>query len=158
MNPNNNPEKLEAAIQRALRSIPDRQAPSRLEGRVLLELNRRAALPWWRKSFAYWPNSVRAVFFVGSAAAAAVVVVGVVQLGVTSGTSQLVTGFVDRFAWVATSRNIAEAIGTKFLLVISAIPPVWLYSAAGSVAFCYAALGALGAAFYRTLSFGRTSA
>jgi hypothetical protein len=157
MNPNN-PEKLEAAIQRALRSIPDRQAPSRLEGRVLLELNRRAALPWWRKSFAHWPASVRVIFFVGSAVAAALVVVGLVQLGVSNGADQLVTGFVGRFTWIATSRNIAEAIGTKFLLVIRAIPPVWLYSAAGTVAFCYAALGALGAAFYRTLSFGRPSA
>jgi hypothetical protein len=157
MNPNN-PEKLEAAIQRALRSIPDRQAPSRLEGRVLLELNRRAALPWWRKSFAHWPASVRVIFFVGSAVAAALVVVGLVQLGVSNGADQLVTGFVGRFAWVTTSRNVSEAIGSKFLLVIRAIPPVWLYSAAGTVAFCYAALGALGAAFYRTLSFGRTSA
>jgi hypothetical protein len=68
------------------------------------------------------------------------------------------TGVAGRFAWVTTSRNIAEAIGSKFLLVMRTIPPVWLYSAAGTVAFCYAALGALGAAFYRTLSFGRTSA
>lgn len=156
MNPND-PDKLEAAISRALRSIPDRQAPSRLEGRVLMELNRRAALPWWRKSFAHWPTSIRVIFFVGSAVAAAVVVVGLVQLGASNGAEQLATGFAGRFAWVTTSRNIAEAIGSKFLLVMRTIPPVWLYSAAGTVAFCYAALGALGAAFYRTLSFGRPS-
>jgi hypothetical protein len=157
MNPNN-PEKLEAAIHRALRSIPDRQAPSRLEGRVLLELNRRAALPWWRRSFAYWPTSVRVIFFVGSAVAAAIVVVGLVQLGASNGAEQLATGFAGRLAWVTTSRNIVEAIASKCLLVMRTIPPVWLYSAAGAVAFCYAALGALGAAFYRTLSFGRPSA
>jgi hypothetical protein len=157
MNPNN-PEKLEAAIQRALRSIPDRQAPSRLEGRVLLELNRRAALPWWRKSFAYWPASIRVIFFVGSAVAAALVVVGLVQLGVSNGADQLMARFAERFAWVTTARNIADSIGAKTLLVIRAVPPIWLYTAAGTVAVCYAALGALGAAFYRTLSFGRTSA
>jgi hypothetical protein len=157
MNPND-PEKLEAAIHRALRSIPDRQAPSRLEGRVLLELNRRAALPWWRKSFAYWPASVRVIFFVGSAVAAALVVVGLVQLGVSHGVDQLATDFAQRFVWVATARNVAESIGSKALLVMRAVPPVWLYTAAGTVAVSYAMLGALGAAFYRTLSFGRPSA
>jgi len=157
MNPND-PEKLEAAIHRALRSIPDRQAPSRLEGRVLLELNRRAALPWWRKSFDYWPNSVRVIFFVGSAVTAALVVVGLVQLGISSGSEQLVADLAQRFAWVTTANNIVDVIGSKTLLVIRAIPPLWLYTAAGTIAICYATLGAIGAAFYRTLSFGRPSA
>jgi hypothetical protein len=157
MNPHD-PEKLEAAIHRALRSIPDRQAPSRLEGRVLLELNRRAALPWWRKSFAYWPTPVRVIFFVGSAVAAALVVVALVQFGVTSDANQVASSFAARFAWVTSTRDVAESIGSKILLVVGAIPPLWLYSIAGGIALCYATLAALGAAAYRALSFGRPSA
>jgi hypothetical protein len=154
MNPND-PEKLEAAIHRALRSIPDRKAPSGLEGRILLELNRRAALPWWRKSFAHWPTPVRVGFFVGSAVAAAVVVVALVQAGITSDTNHLAADFAARFAWVTMAGELAASIGSKIVLVLGAIPPLWLYGAVGAIALCYATLAALGAAAYRALSFSR---
>jgi hypothetical protein len=151
----NDPEKLEAAIHRTLRSIPDRKAPAGLEGRILLELNRRAALPWWRKSFAYWPTPVRVGFFVGSAVAAAIVVVAVVQLGISTGAQQIASGFAERFAWVTMARELTASIGSKVVLVLGAIPPLWLYGAIGAVALCYATLAALGAAAYRALSFVR---
>jgi hypothetical protein len=154
MNPQDS-EKLEAAIHRALRSIPDRQAPAGLEGRVLSELGRLSALPWWRRSFAYWPLAARAIFFVGSAVAAALVVGGLVRLGLPAGADALAAGVGERLAWVAMARDVAASIGAKVLLVIGAIPPLWLYGAAGAVALCYATLAVIGAAAYRALSFGR---
>lgn len=154
MNPHDT-EKLEAAIHRALRSIPDRQAPAGLEGRVLSELGRLAALPWWRRSFAHWPLAARAIFFVGSAVAAALVVGALVRLGLPAGADALAAGVGQRLAWVAAARDVAASIGAKALLVVGAIPPLWLYGAAGAVALCYATLGVIGAATYRALSFGR---
>ncbi len=148
-------EKLEAAIHRVLRSVPDRQAPAGLEGRVLSELGRLAALPWWRRSFAHWPLAARAAFFVGSAAAAALVVGGLVRLGLPAGADALASGVGQRFAWVAATRDVAAAVGAKALLVLGAIPPLWLYGAAGAIALCYATLAVIGAATYRALSFGR---
>ena len=45
---------------------------------MLAELARRAALPWWRKSFAHWPMAARAAFVVlGAGIAAAFVFVAV---------------------------------------------------------------------------------
>jgi hypothetical protein len=52
---------------------------------------------------------------------------------------------------------IASA-NTSLRQLVAAIPAVWLYGVAGTIALCYAALAAIGAAAYRALSFGRPTA
>ena len=146
----NDPEKLEAAIHRVLRSVPDRKAPVGLEGRVLAELSRRAALPWWRKSFAHWPRAIRTTFFVGSALAAALLVSGLMVLARSSG--ELAGSFSGRFGWLVLAREVYASAGDRIRLFIGGIPSVWLYGAAGIVAACYATLAAIGAVTYRALS------
>jgi|SRR5580658_3929012 hypothetical protein len=148
-------DKLEAAIHRALRSVPDRKAPSGLEGRVLAELGRLSALPWWRRSFAHWPLAARVVFFAGSAVAAALVVNALIMVGLSNVAHDLAAGVGQRLAWISLARDITAAIGAKVRLVIGAIPAVWLYGAAVAVALCYATLAAIGAAAYRAVSFAR---
>jgi hypothetical protein len=154
MNTNEN-EKLEAAIHRVLRSLPDRKAPAGLEGRVLAELSRRAALPWWRKSFVHWPAAVRAMFFVGSAVAAALLIAGVIFLGQSRGAHELAGGVASSFSWLIFARDMVATLNDKVRALIAAIPPIWLYGVVGTVAICYAALAAICAATYRTLSFAR---
>jgi len=151
----NDPEKLEASIHRLLRSIPDRRAPASLEARVLWELSRRAALPWWRKSYAYWPSAVRATFFVGSALAAALIVSGLFVLARTTGATALAGGVAERFSWLVLAREIAASASDRLRTLIGAIPTLWLYGTAGAIAICYATLAAIGAAAYRTLTFVR---
>ncbi len=63
----------ERLIERALRGLPMRRAPLTLESRVLGELQRRAALPWWRHSFAQWPPAARGTFVLLCAALAGLV-------------------------------------------------------------------------------------
>jgi len=157
MNPNEN-DKLEASIHRVLRSVPDRKAPAGLEGRILAELGRRAALPWWHKSFAFWPAGMRAAFFVVSAVAAALVVSSLIVLGRSAGAQQLAGGVAQPFAWLTSARDLTYSINFNARRVIAAIPPLWLYGVVGTVAVCYGALAAIGAATYRALSFGRTAA
>jgi hypothetical protein len=149
------PEKLEAAIHRVLRSVPDRKAPAGLEARVLGELSRRASLPWWRKSYAFWPSSVRLVFFVGSALAAALLVSGLILLARSSGAQELAGGVARRFTWLALAREIFASVYDRVRGFIGAVPSFWLYGAIGTVVACYAALGAIGAATYRALTFSR---
>jgi hypothetical protein len=154
----NDPDRLEDAINRALRSLPDRRAPASLEGRVLSELGRLSTLPWWRRSFAHWPLAARVVFFAGSAVAAAVVVNALVLVGYSTFAHDLAAGVGQRLAWLSLARDITVAIGDKSRLVIGAIPPVWLYGVAGGIALCYATLAAIGAAAYRAFSFARQPA
>ena len=56
MKPRMNPDELERFIHQTLRALPDRKAPGTLEARVLAEVERRAAIPWWHKSWSYWPQ------------------------------------------------------------------------------------------------------
>lgn len=53
------PDALEAWVDRALRELPDQPAPAALNSRVVAELARRAALPWWRRSLSSWPFAAR---------------------------------------------------------------------------------------------------
>lgn len=151
----NDADRLEAAVHRTLRSMPDRKAPAGLEGRVLAELGRLSSLPWWRRSFAHWPLAARVVFFAGSAVAAALLVNALMAAGVSSDARALADGIGQRLAWIALARDVAAAIGAKARLIVGAIPALWLYGAAGAVALCYATLAAIGAAAYRAASFAR---
>jgi hypothetical protein len=50
---------LEQWVHRELRRLPDCQAPDDLVGRVLEEVRRRQALPWWQQSLWHWPSTAR---------------------------------------------------------------------------------------------------
>lgn len=154
MNPNET-DNLEAAIHRVLRKLPDRKAPAGLEGRVLAEIARRAALPWWRKSFAFWPASVRMGFVACSALAGLVLAYGLFTLSGSQSALKVAGGISSSLAWFDLARSIVAALDGKVRMLIAATPPLWLYGAAGAIAVSYAALAAIGAATYRAVTFAR---
>jgi hypothetical protein len=154
MNPQDQ-DKLEASIHRVLRKLPDRKAPFSLEARVLAELSRRASLPWWRKSFAHWPSAVRAGFFIVAALAAALVVAGLFLLGRSSGAHQITAGVSTSYAWLTVARDVVAAAIFKVKSLAATVPPFLLYGGAATIALCYAAVAAAGAAAYRALAVGR---
>jgi hypothetical protein len=144
-------EKLEHLVHRTLRELPPRRAPRSLELRVLAEIERRAALPWWRQSYTHWPMAVRAAFFVGSAALAALLVVGLFSLMQMAGSTPL----AGSFAWVGLIRDLARTAVDTGAAVWRAIPPHWLYGGLALIAACYATLIGIGAAAYRTFHSAR---
>jgi len=56
--------KLEAEIDRELKSLPDVAAPSTLVARVMAAIELRAALPWFRRAWHTWPGSLQGLFLV----------------------------------------------------------------------------------------------
>lgn len=54
-----NPDDWERELDRRLAELPDLEAPASLIGRVNAALAAEAAVPWWRKSWWFWPVSVR---------------------------------------------------------------------------------------------------
>lgn len=149
MNPTpNNQEKLEHLIQRTLRELPARRAPQTLEHRVLAELGRRAALPWWRKSYAHWPSPVRAAFFIISATIAALFVAGIFVLTRGAAGTEAIGDVTTQLASV---RALFGTIVDKTLMIFHAIPALWLYGAIALIASCYVALIGIGAVAYRTI-------
>lgn len=144
MNPDPN-EKLAQALDRTLRALPPRRAPFTLEQRVRAEIARRAALPWWRRSFAHWPLPVQAGFLAASALSA----YALLALG---GAIPAPAGSLAApLAWIEGAFAVIRGIGGVCETVARSLPPLWLY---GGLAFCgaaYAALMGLGAAAWRNL-------
>src|SRR5437879_12969818 len=59
--------RLEQLVGRACREQPALAAPRTLQARVFAALQQRAARPWWRRSFAYWPMGPRVVLVLACA-------------------------------------------------------------------------------------------
>jgi hypothetical protein len=155
MNPPD-PDTLEGRVHRALRALPDQRAPLTLERRVIAEISRRAALPWWRRSFGHWPTPVRAGFLVVSVGAAAGIALGAMTFGTAFDAWPVAGSLLGRLAWVAPAGEFARTLGGALAALGRSIPSAWLYGAAAGLVGAYAALIALGAATHRLLSSSRS--
>ncbi len=150
MNPQDQ-QKLEHLVTSALRDLPSRRAPRDLESRVLAEISRRAALPWWRKSFAHWPLAARGLFISFSTAIIFLLVSASGWISAGSATNQLRTAFATELHWLRVARALFESGSRSAEAILGSISPLWLYGAAATVVALYIALFGLGAAAYRTL-------
>jgi hypothetical protein len=140
--------KLEQLLREALAGLPLRRAPATLESRVIGELQRRAAQPWWRASFANWPFAARAAFvLVCAALVAGSFFGGASHLGGRS--FQDIATLV--LSWAHPLLAVVSSAGGLVALLMRAIPPLWLYGGLAIGIFLYVALFGLGAAAYRTL-------
>ena len=101
------PEDLEKLIHQTLRSLPARRAPLSLESRVRAAIEARAALPWWKQSFA-----ARVAFLIGSAGIAKLAIMAVVWAMAGFDGAQLANAFSTQFAWVQTVSGVFTVIAS----------------------------------------------
>jgi hypothetical protein len=152
MNPSpDKDQQLERFVHRALRELPPRQAPQGLEARVLAEAARRAALPWWRKSFAHWPLAARAVFLVGCVGLVKLALMGTVWVMAGFDAALFRDAFATPIGWMQGGYAVCTWLADLGAMLVRNIPPLWLYAAAAFLATMYAAFIGLGTAAYRTL-------
>jgi hypothetical protein len=141
LNPNESREQqLERLIGKALRDQPLRRAPVDLESKVMTEIARRAAAPWWQGSFSGWPVAARLLFIVGSAALIALVL---------KASSLIIppikpSALLGEVAWIP---SLFMTIGT----VVRDLPTFWLYGGVAILGALYLTLFGVSAAAYRTL-------
>jgi hypothetical protein len=57
-------KRLEVEVDRELRALPELPAPRTLISRVMMALENRVILPWYRQGWQRWPVGLRAVSFV----------------------------------------------------------------------------------------------
>jgi len=142
---------LERLVDRACRNQPALQAPATLAARVLQEIARREALPWWRRSFAGWPPAVRAAFTV-----ACLLLVGSLF---TPPLARIATTAGEPVAWLHQAGASAALLNTVFSHVggdlARSVAPHWLYSTALGIGGLYLLLAGLCATTYRTLYVSR---
>ncbi|WP_116811023.1 hypothetical protein [Steroidobacter cummioxidans] len=144
LNPNEQHEQLERFIDQALRDQPVRRAPVDLESKVMAEIARRAAAPWWQGSFSGWPVAARLLFIIGSAGfitlvlKASAMIIDPINPGARS---------AALFADVAWIPSLFMTIGTVF----RDLPSLWVYGGATILGALYLTLFGVSAAAYRTL-------
>lgn len=143
-----NEERLARLLERSLRNLPPRPAPRSLEARVLGELERRAALPWWRRGFTAWPMFVRGAFVALSAS--------LVWLSILAGARtpqamrSLDASAARPVSWAREAATFTQALGDLGSALSHAIPSAWLIGGLAVSGMLYAALFGLGIAGYRT--------
>jgi len=140
---------LEERVDRALAETTLRRAPATLESRVLQELRRRAALPWWRRSFAAWPGTVRVAFAVSCSALVAATVLVAARANMEVGSLHLSAALSGR--WTQAIWGLFGVARELTGPIAAAVPPAWIYAGLAASAALYAALFGLAVAAYRTL-------
>jgi hypothetical protein len=155
-NPMDREPGVERAVDQALKGLPLRRAPGTLESRVIQELQRRAALPWWRVSFAHWPAAPRVAFVILCIALVAATILGGVSaiVGVGSLNELAALGL----SWAHPFLAVLSSAGGLAALLVHIIPPLWLYGGMALGIVLYVTLFGLGAAAYRTLYLQPSSA
>ncbi len=144
-----NPERdLEQRLGQALRSLPMRTAPASLEARVLDELARRAALPWWQRGFSHWPAPARVAFGL-----ICLVLIVLTMLG-ASMIAHVGASGMSRVMWIPLLREASVLLVLAKSLNLSVAPLLasgWVLKGLIVGAALYAALFGLAIAGYRTL-------
>jgi len=145
LNPNEQHEqRLERFIDKVLRDQPPRRAPAELESKVMAEIARRAAAPWWQSSFSGWPVAARLLFIIASAGfitlvlKASAIIMDPIDAGARS---------AALFADVAWIPSLFMTLGTVF----RDLPSLWIYGAVAILGALYLTLFGVSAAAYRTL-------
>jgi hypothetical protein len=127
--------------------LPLRSAPPSLELHVLGELSRRAALPWWRHSFAGWPGFARVGFVLMCA-----VLIGLVFLGGVWAMRNLGSPALGALSMPWARHMVALAgVAGELAALVRIVPAGWVYEGLAASVVLYAALFGLGVAAYRTL-------
>jgi uncharacterized protein YggT (Ycf19 family) len=126
-----------------------RRAPATLESRVFAELQRRAALPWWRSSFANWPAMARVAFVLICASLVVAMLLG----GISAFVEVRSFGEIEALllSWTQPLTAVLSSAGGLTALLVRVIPPFWLYGGLAFGVLMYVLLFGLGAAAYCTL-------
>jgi hypothetical protein len=141
LNANEPDEPVERMVDQALAALPLRRAPRTLAARVLGELQRRASLPWWRRTFAHWPLPARAAFLAMCA----------VSIGMALQGAAAAAAAVQSLAWARQAGMVLVSGASLAASLVHAALPAWFYAGIAIFALLYACLFGLGAAAYRTL-------
>jgi hypothetical protein len=149
--PQHDADRLEQQLHAALRRLPPLAAPATLESRVLRELARREALPWWRKGFGRWPLAARVLFVPLSAGFIKLAFLSVGAFGSIVATAQRTTALGTVESRWQTLSGMLQTVRTVGGLIMQNVPQVWIYGLLGFGLLLYVSLFGIGAAAFRSL-------
>lgn len=143
---------LEAEIHRELNALPDVPAPESLSRRVLAEIARRQAIPWFRQPWQNWPFPLRVLALSFLSLMFAGLCFASWRLTQAAGVSAVMQEIGDLFSGLTTLGNLVNVL-------LGAVVVVAQYLGTGFIVVCFsvAALGyalclAVGTAWFRLAS------
>jgi hypothetical protein len=144
-------DQLERIVHRELQSLPLRKAPATLEARVLAAIEHRQSVPWWHKSWSYWPTAVKAGFATLSTGVVAAVVFGLTLLERGPEAAALAHQVSQQVQGVSSLLALGTWVVDFTGQMLGNIPALWLYGGFAAIAGLYATFFGLGAVAYRTI-------
>lgn len=145
------PVQLEQLVHRELRALPLRRAPASLETRVLAEIEHRATVAWYHKSWSYWPAAVRAAFLVAGTTFASAAVFAFYRLSQGAAAATVANDVGSSFGWLTRLVGVVGWILNFAQQLLAAIPPLWFYGGLAFIGTLYAVFVGVGAVAYRYL-------
>jgi hypothetical protein len=154
--------RLERLITQGLSRQPLLKAPASLQSRVLAEIARRAALPWYHLSFRQWPMLMQ-IGFVFTALATVVLARSVLLwTQLSHAATEVAAPVTGGVTFLESLGSALAALGSVFGSIgnglLHRIPAFWLVIGIGVAFVMYAMLAGIGVAVYRTLDSGRARA
>lgn len=145
------PATLERLVEHTLRDLPARAAPRSLVARVHSELARRAALPWWRRSFSYWPALVRGAFVLICASLIALSVLGGARWMAAGQVAHAAQASIARLPGAGPLSALWNVLNDLASALAGAVPSLWLDASGVLLAVAYVLLLAIAAATWRVV-------
>lgn len=145
----------EDALTQLLRSIPLRPAPTSLKPRVMQQLAKSRAMPWWTRGFAHWPIAMRVSFLAASLALIAVSILyarwATLDDGVLHRLEVWSLSWINPATWSMASATAPTSASDIGIYLARFLASDWLSVLMTIAALLYAALTGLGVLAYRTL-------
>lgn len=142
-------QQLEAEIQRELEGLPELKAPPTLSRRVMAAIAARAAMPWYKLPWEYWPTPLRMTTLACLLAAFGGLCFASWQLTQAAGFTAAMQEVSQAFSGAVTIWNALTTIVSALALVIKHLNTLWLVAIGLTCAAGYAGCVGLGTMFYR---------
>jgi len=147
--------RLERLIGAGLASQPNIKAPATLQSLVLTELARRAALPWWHRSFRHWPMTMRIAFLLTALGVVRAVLSVTAWSDASHAAREIAAPVTGGLSWLQSAAAVYSTFGSLIHdlgeTLFHRIPGLWLYAGIGGLVAMYAVLAGIGVTVYRTL-------
>lgn len=115
-------DSLEAWADRALKQLPERRAPARFAPKVLAAIQKRQALPWYRRPWLSWPRQFQ-VLSLGTLATLGTGAVWLMSAARAAATPVVTNVKQD----ASTVWNILNALGQAASLAAAQVPSyIWI--------------------------------
>ena len=143
---------LEQEMDRQLKGLPELMAPIALSRRVMVAIEQRCSLPWYRQPWQYWPRPLRFAALAVLLILSGGVCVAGWQLTRAAGVSAALQEIGGMFSWLNTIWNIVTVLLGAIVLVAKHLGTGFIIACFAIAALGYALCLTLGSAWFRLAS------